>query len=48
MTTRLGTIAGVADPSWRDLQIKTGEMIRPPTIVDGLFITGFRNSGRSR
>jgi hypothetical protein len=44
MTTSLGTIAGVADPSWRDLQIKTGQLIRPPTIVDGLFITGFRNS----
>ncbi|MET0238242.1 MAG: hypothetical protein ABW224_26610 [Kibdelosporangium sp.] len=42
MTTQLGTIAGVVDPSWAQPRIRTGGRIRPPTVVDGLFVAGFK------
>jgi hypothetical protein len=41
MNTALGTIGGVADPSWREVWIKTGDSVRPATVVDGLFTAGF-------
>jgi hypothetical protein len=44
LVTPLGTVAGAIDPSWRQPRIRTGEFVRAPTVVDGLFITGFKGN----
>jgi hypothetical protein len=44
LVTPLGTIAGAIDPSWRQPQVRTGDLVRSPTVVDGLFISGFKGN----